>query len=85
MYAGVLGFTQRIRKLRVRFSVGGEVQCACHLHDKENAGFKTLFVTMNQFANVFHTAFCRCVGKEDDTVVFQRDALDFKEDFACFY
>ena len=85
MYAGVLGFTQRIRKLRVRFSVGGEVQCAFHLHDKENAGFKTLFVTMNQFANVFHAAFRRCVGEEDDAVVFQRDALDFEEDFACFF
>ena len=85
MYAGVLGFTQRIRKLRVRFSVGGKVPCMFHLHDKENASLKTLFVTMDQFANVFHAAFCWRIGEEDDAVVFQRDALDFKEDFAFFF
>ena len=39
---------------------------------------------MDQFANVFHAAFRRRIGEEDDAVVFQRDTLDFEEDFAFF-
>ena len=79
LHTGSSGGSQRSAESGIGDIVGMQVFYIGHLNDEQHISAVALLRQCFQTAQVLGTAFCGCIGEGTDTVIFQRDTLDFQK------